>query len=116
MADYRPAMPFNVPMLLLIPTVKTVRGVAVKEFPKTGTLIYCNFRSFGGTETQSNGVTIVEDTATIETWFRPDITANCGVCFADNPDKVYEILGTPENISMRNQFMQFKVRSIGGGA
>lgn len=116
MADYRPTMPFNVPMLLLIPSVKTVRGVAVKEYPQTGDLIYCSFRSFGGTETQSNGVLIVEDTANIETWYRPDITANCGLCFPDDPTKVYEIIGTPENINMRNQFLKFKVKSIGGGA
>ena len=110
--------PFNVPMRLLIPTVKTVKGVAVKSYPapSSGALIYCSFRSFGGTETQSNGVLVVEDTASIETWYRPDITADCRLCLAGQSDKIYEILGTPENINMQNQFVKFKVKSINGGA
>lgn len=119
MSAYRPSMPFNVPMYLLIPTgTKTVKGVAVKEYPKPeeGELIYCSFRSFGGTESESNGVLTVIDTASIETWYRPDIKADCRLCLAEMPEKVYTILGTPENINMQNQFLKFKVQSVGGGA
>lgn len=119
MSEYRPALAFNVPMFLLIPTgTKIVKGVTVKEYPEpaNGELIYCSFRSFGGTESTKNGVYSVIDTANIETWYRPDIKADCKICFAENTSKIYEIIGTPENIEMRNQFLKFKVKAVSGGA
>ena len=118
MASYRPLMPFNVPMFLLKPTTKIVKGVPVQEYPapNEGELIYCSFRSFGGTESQSNGVLVVEDTANIETWYRTDLKADCRLCLAEQTEKAYEILGNPENINMQNQFIKFKVRAVKGGA
>lgn len=116
MSGYIPQTPFNVPLILYTPTMNIVKGVAVKEYPTNGVMIFGSFRTFGGTESESNGVLTVIDTATIETWYRPDIKAGCRLCLAEQPEKVYEILGTPENISMRNQFMKFKVQSVNGGA
>lgn len=118
MREYKPAFPFNVPMYLLIPDVNEVKGVFVKTYPaaSSGELIYCSFKTFGGTEAQNNGILSVVDTAVIETWFRPDIKANCRLCLAENTEKIYEILGTPENINMQNQFLKFKVQSVSGGA
>ena len=118
MSDYKPSFPFNVPMYLLTPTTTTVKGVAVKRYPEPteGELIYCSFKTYGGTESNNNGVYTVLDTANIETWYRPDIKASCRLCFAENTAKVYEIIGEPENINMRNQFMKFKVQSVKGGA
>lgn len=118
MRDYRPSLPFNVAMYLLKPTTAIVKGVAVKHYaePTKGELIYCSFKTYGGTETQNNGVYAVLDTANIETWYRPDITADCRVCMAEYPYKVYEIIGTPEHINMRNQFIKFKVQAVSGGA
>ena len=52
------------------------------------------------------------NTATVETWYRPDIKADCRLRLTDGA--VYEILGAPENIEMRNQFCKFKVRAIEG--
>ena len=123
MADYRPAYPFNVPVYLLTPTYTMDLGVKVKHYPDPGecteegkkkSLCFCSFRTFGGTETNSNGLLSVEDTAKIETWYRPDIKADCAIQTEDG--KRYEIIGTPENINMRNQFLVFKVRKIAGGA
>ena len=67
-------------------------------------------------ETTANGVYSVEDTATIETWYRPDITAACRIVLANDTTAVYEIVGTPEDIEMRHQFMQIRVRRVKGGA
>ena len=53
------------------------------------------------------------DTADVTTWYRPDITAGCQ--FKDGTD-VYEVLGTPEDIEKRHQYMKFKIRRIAGGA
>lgn len=119
MAEYRPALPFNVPMYLLIPSGTEIKkGVAKKIYPAPadGVLIFGNFRTFGGTEAEKNGVYSVIDTATIETWYRPDVKANCRIVLADQPDKTYEIIGAPENINMRSQFLKFKVQAVGGGA
>lgn len=113
MTTYKPNAPYNVPVTLLVPTSKTVKGVLKKVYPDTGDVIYCSVRTFGGTEKVVNDVVVVENTATVETWYRPDIKADCRFLI---DGVLYEILGTPENINMRNQYMIVKVRAIKGGA
>ena len=61
-----------------------------------------------------NGVYSVIDTASVTTWYRPDITANCRILREDGA--IYEIINEPENIEMQNTFLQFKVRRVKGGA
>ena len=140
-AGYAPSAPFAVPMVLLVPTVTNVRGARVKAYqlPSGGTmavvdgalvvydetgapvevdqsklrLFYGSFRTFGGTERMYDDVYTLEDTATIDTWYYPSITADCRI-YVLSSAKTYEIMGTPENIDMRNQFCAFKVRAIGG--
>lgn len=114
MTNYRPSGPFNVPLFIFVPTPTTVKGSTKKVYPEEGELIFCTFRTFGGTEKVVNDVLVVENTAVIETWYRPDIKADCKVKDADGID--YEILGTPENINQRNQYLRFKIRAIRGGA
>lgn len=115
---YKPQLPFSVPMVLLEPTYTTVNGVRKKTFPdvEDGILIYGTFKTYGGTDRDVNGVYSVEDTANIETWFRPEIKSGCRIALANNPTAVYDILGEPENIEMRNQYLVFKVSRIKGGA
>ena len=114
MSNYRTSEPFNVPLYVFIPMHKTAKGSTKKIYPENGDLIFCSFRTFGGTEITSNDVYVIEDTATIETWYRPDIKSDCIVKTTDG--KTYEILGTPENINMRNQILKFKIRAVKGGA
>lgn len=122
MSNFKPDLPYNVPMVLLVPTTTTVSGVKKKSFPtvqealqtKTN-LFYCKFKSYGGTERNVNDVYSIEDTANIETWFRPDIKSDCRVARAID-GAIFEIMNEPENIEMRNQFLKFKVRRIKGGA
>lgn len=109
---YRRATLYNVPATLRVPTTLNVGGVPKKTYAD-GDAIFCSFRTFGGTEGKRNDLIIVEDTAVVETWYRPDITAGHAIKVAG---KDYEILGTPENIDMRGQVMRFKVRRIAGGA
>ena len=110
---YKPKSPFNVAAHILTPEYKIVKAVRKKIFVPEKEPFYCSFKSFGGTETQVNGVTVVEDTAELETWYNPAIESDKNIR-VNNKD--YEILGTPENIDMRNQFMKFKVRAVKGGA
>lgn len=116
-SGYKPKQPFTVPMRLLIPTSKRVQGVLKPTYPAPddAPLFYGSFRTFGGTENTSNGVYTIIDTATIDTWYRPDITANCRVYLCDT-SQTYDIISDPENIDMRNQYLQFRVQKVGGKA
>lgn len=111
---YRPKEPFIVPLELLIPEYKTVKGVPKKVYPATGEKVLCSFKTFGGTDQTVNGLYSVVDTAEIECWYRPDIKSDCRVKTADGAE--YEVLGSPENISMRNQFIKAKIQRVKGGA
>ena len=105
---------FNVPIKVLVPTCTKVSGVLKKTYPDDGFLIFVSFKSFGGTERDVNGVYSIEDTANIETWYRPDIKSDCRIKLENGA--VYEIINEPENIEMRNQFCKFKVKRVKGGA
>lgn len=113
MKEYKPQTPFNVAGQYFTCTERMVKGTLVKDYAETGKTFYCSFRSFGGTEVNNNGVVVVENTATIETWYDPNIKANCKVVI-DGVD--YELLTQPENIAMRNKWLRFKIRAMRGGA
>ena len=117
MARFRLAAPFTVPMILLIPTTSVEAGVTVKTFPalNKGIRINGNFKSYGGTEREVNGVYSVEDTAIVETWFRPDIKSDCRLALAES-SATYEIIGEPEDIELRHQYLRIRVRRVKGGA
>lgn len=100
---------------LLIPTGTTkVNGVTRYQYPTDGDVIFCNWKSYGGTEQTVNGVYSVIDTAHITTRFRPDITGNTRLLREDGA--VYEIISPPDNTEMNNKFLEFKVRRVKGGA
>ena len=114
---YRPAIPFTVAMKVLAPQYTTVQGVPTKTFPepKDAPEFFGSFRTFGGSETLRNDVFTVVDTGVIDTWYNPAIKSDCQIYRCETGDR-YEVLSTPEDISMRHQFMQFKVKKIGGKA
>lgn len=115
MAEFKPAFPYSVPIELLIPTYEIVKGVRKLVYPDVGIRLDCSFKTYGGTERNENNVYSVLDTASVETWYRPDITSNCRIKVIST-SAVYEIKGEPENINMRNQFCKFKVQRVKGGA
>ncbi len=113
---YKPAMPFAIPFKLLKPVVTSAYGVNQKTYETPESVqdvFFGSFRTFGGTDCMSNDVYTVEDTATIDCWYTPDIAANCRV-YNCNTGRIFEIIGTPENIDGRNQFVKMKVRAVGG--
>lgn len=109
---YKPSEPFTTVMELLNPTYKTSMGVTRKEYESVG-FINCIFKTFGGTESNVNDIYSLIDTANVETWYRPDITSKSQLKLGN---KVYEVIGEPEDISQRHQYLKFKVQSIRGGA
>ena len=138
---YKPQTPFDVPMKLLIPTSIVVKGVTKKiyaagvlgefsypfyinkddpkefsritSFINLAPTIYGSFRTFNGTENMSNGVYTVFDTATVTTWWRPDIKADCQIYLCETGE-IWNIISRPENIDMRHQYMQFRLQKVGG--
>lgn len=115
MAEYRPSLPFSVPLTVYKPVYEKSGGVRAKVLPEQGFRIFGTFRTFGGTDQNVNGVYSVIDTAEVETWYRPDITSDCIIEIADTGAK-YEIIGEPENINRRNAFLKIKVQRVKGGA
>lgn len=112
---YKPAYPFSTAIELLIPTETVVKGVTKKTYPKNGIRMNCSFKTYGGTEEVKDGVYAVIDTANVEMWYRPDVTSACRIKVLQT-GRMYEIIGTPENIDMRNQFLKMRVRGIEGNA
>lgn len=115
-ADFKPTTPFNVAMLLLTPIYETVNGVKTKKYDENAGITFNgSFQTYGGTETTVNGVYSVEDTANITTWYMPEIKSNCRIKVLAT-DAKYDIVGEPENINLRNQFLNFKVKRVKGYA
>ena len=120
MSRYKPATPFVTPMYLLNPTYTTVKGVPKETWPaikdlKEDDLIFGTFRTFGGTDITSNDLYTVQATGTIDTWYRPDIESKSRL-YIISTGETYEILGDPEDISMRHQYLKLKVSKVGGAA
>lgn len=113
--DYRPKEINNLDcaMRLLIPTYGEYNGVTTKKYPADGPLFFANFKSYGGTERDVNGVYTIDDTATITTWYRPDLKSDCQVVRLED-GAVFEILNEPEDVNMRHMFLIFKVKRVKG--
>lgn len=114
---YRPAeaAQMTTAMRLQVCTMSSSYGVNTKTWTDATGVIMANFKTYGGTEKVDNNVLAIEDTAQIVCWYRPDIQSNCRLVRLSD-GAAFEILGEPENIEMRNQFLKFKVRRIKGGA
>lgn len=115
--SYKPSAPFTVPMKLLVPVTTVAYGAVKKTFskPEDSELFFGSFRTFGGTENIQDGVYTIVNTAVIDTWFRPDIKANCEIYLCETGD-IYDIVSDPEDIGFRHQYLQFKVQKAGGKA
>lgn len=112
MAQYKPNLPFTTPIQLLKRSLEKINGVNQPTYEPSITL-YCSAKSYGGTEKQVNGVTVVEDTWVIDTFYHPAFRKGDRIKFLDD-DTEYEILASPENIERKCKYMKFKVLSIGG--
>lgn len=114
MAGYTPPVRFTVPLMLLVPSAITENaGRRNRVYPEEGPVFMGSFRTFGGTEVEVNGVITIRNTAVIDTWFNPNIASDCRIKLLDD-GSMWEIIGTPENIDRRNQFMQFKAEAVKG--
>lgn len=115
--NFKPSAPFNVAMKLLVPVSSVEYGALKKTFsaPSNSETIFGSFRTFGGTENIKDDVYTIVNTAVVDTWYRPDIKADCQIYLCDSKE-TYDIISDPEDIDHRHQYMQFKVRKMGGKA
>lgn len=102
------------PMQIQIPKSETILGVQKKTYVDDE-IITANFKTYGGTESVSNDILSVIDTAQITCWYNPKITSDCRL--KRLPDgAIFEVIGEPENLEMRYQILYFKVRRVKGKA
>lgn len=104
--------------LLTVLEVSTSAGkTRKKEYINTddADIITVGAKTFGGTEKIVNDRLVLEDTATVITWYRPDITAGCRLLFLDD-GSLWEIIGRPEEVDRRHQYLIIKCRAISAGA
>lgn len=115
-APFHPSTPYTTRLFVLTPEIRKVAGARAKVPTdlSTGFPINCSFKTYGGTETTVDGIYAIEDTATVETWYRPDIKSGCVLAFPET-GAFYEIVGEPEDVNQRHQFMRLKVKRFKGG-
>ena len=116
------AAQMTTPLQLQQPTKQASYGVNKNIYTTMEGVVMANFKTFGGTEVVVNGVISVVETAQIVCRYRPDIKGNsrfillpAGFDEENKPNAVYEVLGEPENIEMRNMFLKIKLRRVKGG-
>lgn len=102
------------PMKLQKRISKNVMGAPEFEYVDVpdDPIIYCNFKSKGGTEAVHDGRYIILDTATVQTWYRPDIAKGDRLILPDG--SAWDIKGNPENVEQRNQLLILRVQNAGG--
>lgn len=116
--SFRPSGPYTVAIKVLIPVETKVMSTKKKTFPDpkdVETVIFCSFKTYGGTENFSNDLYTIYDTATVETWWRSDITSDCRIYICETGES-WDVISRPEDVDMRHQYMRFKVQLVGGKA
>ena len=96
------------PCRVLIPTTTKINGVVKKDYTE-GEVFFASVKAYGGTETTINNVFAIQDTLTIETYYREDVKGDCMLVLLDDNSK-WEILNTPEQIDREHKIITFKVK------
>ena len=113
--QYEANLPFDIPALHLKRSDKpeNINGINQYTYSEAKEPFFCSAKSYGGTEKHVNGVTVIEDTWNVDTYYNPDFKKGDKIRFLDDGTE-FEILASPENINRRGQYMRFKVLHIGG--
>lgn len=100
--------------LLFIPCKRVYNGVTSKVWPLQGLRLFCEVKTYGGSEQVVDGIYSVLDTAIIKCWYDPRITAGCRIGL--DTGETYEVVGQPEDVGYRHQHMALRVERVTGGA
>lgn len=111
---YKPAnlREFVTPAVHKKATEKTVDNQPIKTYTEAGT-VRGKFKQKGTAETNANGLTLINEKTTFITWYKADFAA-ADILTINGVD--FEIIGTPENVEMRNRYSVITLERIGGGA
>lgn len=74
-----------------------------------------NFSTYGSVESESNGLVTVVENITLTTWYSPDLKAGCRIKRLTD-GAIFDIIGEPENVEMRNMYSVCKLQRVRGGA
>lgn len=110
--NFEPSLPFDTPALLLKMQTEKINGVNQPTYTEAHQF-FCSAKSYGGTEKQVNGVTVIEDTWTVDAYYDPAFDAGDKIRFLDDNTE-FKILARPENINRKGLYMRFKVTRVGG--
>lgn len=111
---YVPSFPMSVPMTIMIPEDVRVQGVP-KKVLKEGDLFFGSYRTYQTNDRTNNDVKTPERVVVVDTWYRPDIKSNNKIRMEPGGE-IYDIVGDPEDIEMRHQFLQIRLQRAGGKA
>jgi hypothetical protein len=111
---YKPAniREFVTPAVHKKAVTELVDGRTVKTYTEAGT-IRGKFKQKGTAETNANGLTVINEKTSFITWYKADLAA-ADILTINGVD--FEIIGTPENVEMRNRYAVITLERLDGGA
>ena len=113
---YKPAniREFVTPAVHKKATSERINNRTVKTYTEIGT-VRGKFKQKGPAETNTNGLTVINEKTTFTTWFKKNNPfASADILTIGGID--YEIKGKPENVEMRSRFVILTLEVISGGA
>ena len=105
--------PFRVHYRVYNPVYTRENGVDVKNWKDVGH-IFAGVKTYGGSETEKNGVTVVRDTAVLHTWYNTICKTDSRLI--DDTGGIWSIITPPEDIDASKRFLSFRIERIQGGA
>lgn len=111
---YKPAEQMTTPVKLQKAINTNVSGAVKRTYEDavTDPVMYCSFKSKGGTQSVQNDSLVVIDTAQVQMWYREDIEISDRLILLQN-GSAWKILNI-ENVEMRNQLLMITVQRVGG--
>jgi head-tail adaptor len=107
------AAQMTTPCKLQLPIEDSSIDVPVTGFVDYGKTFFANFSTYGSSEQERNGIDIVEENTILTTWYNPRIEAGCRIVRLTD-GKIFDVVGEPENVEMRDMFSVVKVRRVRG--
>lgn len=87
-------------------------GVDAKNYSLSGE-IFAGIKTFGGTETEKNGVMVVLETAVLHTWYTPILESNTRLQADDG--SFWDVISPPEDLDLAHRYISVKVQKVEGG-
>lgn len=107
MMDYKPQGPFDVRFQLLKHTNTNVKGVNVESYTEDFKA-WCSLIQYGTNEINFTDLKANQNSWSFESYYSSKIKAGDRIKILKTGE-IYDIVGTPENVRMRNMYIKFKM-------